>query len=102
MAEKTQTQRKNKVNKKNREQDLRTTFIKAEYKASGKLQDQVAIITGGDSGIGRAVALHFAKEGAHVVIVYHQSDEDAKETAALIKENDRKCLLQRSVFFKTV
>ena len=93
MAEKKQAERKNKVNKKNKEQDLRTTFINPAYKASGKLQDQVAIITGGDSGIGRAVALHYAKQGAHVVIVYHQSDEDAKETAALVKENQRECLL---------
>jgi len=93
MAEKKKASTKNKVAKKNKEQDLRNTFISTDYKSSGKLQDQIAIITGGDSGIGRAVALHYAKEGAHVAIVYHQSDEDAKETAALVKEFDRECLI---------
>lgn len=53
---------------------------------SGKLQGKVAIITGGDSGIGRAVAISFAKEGAHIAIVYLDEHEDAKETKAAIEQ----------------
>ncbi|HYF30403.1 MAG TPA: glucose 1-dehydrogenase [Chitinophagaceae bacterium] len=63
------------------------------YKPAYKLLDKVAIITGGDSGIGRAVAIHYAKEGAHVAIVYHTSDADAKETQALVEQEGRACLL---------
>ena len=57
------------------------------YKGSNKLKDKVAIITGGDSGIGRAVAISYIKEGAKVVIVYLNEERDAKET-----ENYIKCL----------
>ena len=63
------------------------------YKGSNKLQDKVAIITGGDSGIGRAVAYAFAKEGADVVISYLCEDKDANETKAYIEYLGRKCLL---------
>ena len=52
----------------------------------GRLKDKVAIITGGDSGIGRAVAIAFAKEGAEVVIVYLDEHEDAKQTADEIRK----------------
>lgn len=59
----------------------RPVFDNPYYKASGKLKDKVAIITGGDSGIGRSVAVHYVKEGAKVVIVYYPTEEiDAKET----------------------
>lgn len=59
----------------------RPVFDNPCYKASGKLKDKVAIITGGDSGIGRSVAVHYVKEGAKVVIVYYPTEEiDAKET----------------------
>jgi len=58
-----------------------------------KLQDKVAIITGGDSGIGRAVAVHFAREGADVVIVYRNEKEDAEETKNLVEEKGRRALL---------
>jgi NAD(P)-dependent dehydrogenase (short-subunit alcohol dehydrogenase family) len=62
------------------------------YLGSEKLKDQVAIITGGDSGIGRAVAVAFAKEGADVAIVYLYEEQDAEETKARIEELGRKCL----------
>jgi NAD(P)-dependent dehydrogenase (short-subunit alcohol dehydrogenase family) len=58
-----------------------------------KLQDKVAIITGGDSGIGKAVAVHFAREGADVVIVYRNEKEDAEETKSLVEEKGRRALL---------
>lgn len=58
-----------------------------------KLQDKVAIITGGDSGIGKAVAVHFAREGADVVIVYRAEKEDAEETKSLVEEKGRRALL---------
>ena len=55
-------------------------YYDESYKPAGKLQDKVAIVTGGDSGIGRAVAMHYAKEGAKVAIVYLEEHEDAKTT----------------------
>jgi len=67
--------------------------IDEEYRGSGKLKNRVAIITGGDSGIGRAVALAFAQEGADVAVVYYNEHKDAKETARLVEETGRSCLL---------
>ena len=64
-----------------------------KQRGSGKLQGKVAIITGGDSGIGRAVAIAFAKEGADVAINYLEEDKDAKETGRLVEEHGRKCVL---------
>ncbi|CAI9395088.1 General stress protein 39 [Bacillus sp. T2.9-1] len=63
------------------------------YQASGKLKDRVAIITGGDSGIGRAIAYAYAKEGADVVISYLYEHQDAQETKSRIEQIGRKCLL---------
>jgi NAD(P)-dependent dehydrogenase (short-subunit alcohol dehydrogenase family) len=63
------------------------------HRGSGKLQDKVAIITGGDSGIGRAVAIAFAKEGADISIVYLEEQKDATETRRLVEKYGRKCLL---------
>jgi NAD(P)-dependent dehydrogenase (short-subunit alcohol dehydrogenase family) len=68
----------------------------ANYKAAGKLKDKVAIITGADSGIGRAVAIAFAKEGAHVAVVFNENVEDAEETKSLVEKEKRKCLLLQS------
>ncbi|MGK9128363.1 SDR family oxidoreductase [Olivibacter sp. SA151] len=70
-------------------------YIKATYKAAGKLEGKVALITGGDSGIGRSVAVHYAKEGADVAIVYLDEDVDAEKTKQLVEEAGRKCLLIR-------
>ncbi|MET3846926.1 NAD(P)-dependent dehydrogenase (short-subunit alcohol dehydrogenase family) [Paenibacillus sp. OAE614] len=64
-----------------------------DYKAAGKLQGKKAIITGGDSGIGRAVAVAFAKEGADIAIVYLNEHGDAEETKRQIEQEGRKCLL---------
>lgn len=63
-----------------------------DYMGSGKLMNQVAIITGGDSGIGRAVAYAFAKEGADIVIVYLREHQDAQQTKNRVQELGRKCL----------
>jgi len=63
------------------------------YKGSARLAGKKAIITGGDSGIGRAVALAFAREGADVLIAYLDEDEDARETERLVKEAGRKAVL---------
>ncbi|MEO2077510.1 MAG: SDR family oxidoreductase [Bacillus sp. (in: firmicutes)] len=68
-------------------------FVDPNYKAGGKLSGKTAIITGGDSGIGRAVAIYFAKEGADVAIAYLNEHQDAEETKQLIEAEGRQCLL---------
>lgn len=65
----------------------------SSYKGSGRLANKIALITGGDSGIGRAVAIAFAREGADVAISYLNEHEDAKETARWVEEAGRQCVL---------
>jgi len=68
-------------------------FISANYKAAGKLQGKTALITGGDSGIGRAISIHYAKEGADIAIVYLDEHQDAAETKLLVEREGVKCIL---------
>jgi NAD(P)-dependent dehydrogenase (short-subunit alcohol dehydrogenase family) len=68
-------------------------YIKETYLPAGKLKGKVALVTGGDSGIGRSVCVHFAEEGADIAIVYLNEDIDAEKTKDLIAIAGRKCLL---------
>ncbi len=75
--------------------DPRPDHGEESYVGSGKLKDRVALITGADSGIGRAVAIAFAREGADVIVSYLEEDEDAQETARLIQDAGRKAVVAR-------
>jgi NAD(P)-dependent dehydrogenase (short-subunit alcohol dehydrogenase family) len=66
----------------------------SSYRGTGKLKDRVAVVTGGDSGIGRAVALAFAREGANLVVAHLPGEEeDGRRTAALVEEAGQKCVV---------
>jgi len=67
--------------------------IRENYKGSEKLKGKIALITGGDSGIGRSAAVHFAREGADVAIIYYDEHKDAEDTKQMIEEEGRKCFL---------
>lgn len=72
----------------------RPNFLAPDYKGSGKLQGMAAVITGGDSGIGRAVAVLYAREGADVAIIYLPAEQsDAEETRGWVEKEGRRCLL---------
>jgi NAD(P)-dependent dehydrogenase (short-subunit alcohol dehydrogenase family) len=73
--------------------ELKPMYDAPFYKGSEKLLDRAALITGGDSGIGRAVAVLFAREGADVAIVYLDEHEDAKETKRAVENEGRRCML---------
>ena len=75
------------------EMDPQPIYIADDYKAAGKLAGKVAIVTGGDSGIGRSAAVLFAHEGADVAVMYLDEHEDAEKTKAEIEKVGRKCLL---------
>lgn len=68
-------------------------YLRNNYNGSHKLQNKVAVITGGDSGIGRAVGLHFAKEGADIAVVYLNEHDDAMDTKRLIEQEGQECIL---------
>ena len=73
--------------------DLQPRFLAPDYQGSQKLQGQAALITGGDSGIGRAVAVLYAREGADVAITYLSSQDDAEETRRCVEAEGRQCLV---------
>lgn len=72
---------------------LRPQYMAPDYRGSGKLDGMSALITGADSGIGRAVAVLFAREGADVAVAYLSSDEDARETQRCVEAEGQKCVL---------
>jgi len=89
MKTQNRSQSKSKVPK----EGLFPEIIRNDYRGSEKLKGKKAVISGGDSGIGQAVAVHFAREGADVAIIYKESDDDAKETKRLVEEEGRQCIL---------
>ncbi|GGB86433.1 SDR family oxidoreductase [Dyadobacter sediminis] len=76
-----------------KEMDPAPVIIRENYKGSSRLEGKTALITGGDSGIGRAVAVHFAREGADIAIVYLNENEDAQKTKSLVEAEGKACLL---------
>jgi len=78
---------------KEKEMSPKPVVIRDGYKGTGKLKGKVALITGGDSGIGRSVAVHFAREGADIAFIYLTEDEDAENTRKMVENEGGKCLV---------
>jgi NAD(P)-dependent dehydrogenase (short-subunit alcohol dehydrogenase family) len=74
------------------EMEPRPVVVPPHYRGSGKLEGKVALVTGGDSGIGRSVAVLFAKEGADVAVAYLSEEEDAEQTRGMVEVEGRRCL----------
>ncbi|KFF21596.1 short-chain dehydrogenase [Chryseobacterium sp. JM1] len=85
------TQNKSQSKSKVPKDGLFPEIIRNDYQGSRKLKGKKAVISGGDSGIGQAVAVHFAREGADVAIIYKESDDDAKETKRLVEKEGQQC-----------
>lgn len=68
-------------------------IIRSDYRGSSKLEGKVALITGGDSGIGRSIAVHYAREGADVAIIYLEEDKDAQDTKDMVEKEGASCLI---------
>jgi len=75
------------------EMDEKPVYEREYDREEKKLYGKVAVISGGDSGIGRAVAVHFAREGADVAIIYHKEEQDAKKTQQLVEEKGKKAII---------
>jgi len=87
------TQNKSRSLSKVPKDGLYPEIIRQNYLGSKKLLNKKAIISGGDSGIGQAIAVHFAREGADVAVIYKESVKDAKETMKLVEKEGQKCIL---------
>lgn len=87
------TQNKSKSLSKVPKEGLYPEIIRQNYLGSKKLLNKKAIISGGDSGIGQAVAVHFAREGADVAVIYKESVKDARETQRLVEKEGQECIL---------
>lgn len=75
------------------EMQVKPEIIREDYKGSEKLKGKIALITGGDSGIGRAVAVHFAREGADIAVLYLNEHKDAEKTKEMVEAEGAKCIL---------
>ncbi len=84
------------------EMNPKPDYGESSYRGCGKLKGKAALITGGDSGIGRAVALAFAREGADILISYLNEESDAQETVRLSRKKDTSALLSQATFKKRV
>lgn len=77
------------------EMDPKPIIIRDSYKGAEKLKGKVALITGGDSGIGQSVAVHYAREGADVAIIYLSEDQDAYKTKEMVEKEGQRCMLMK-------
>jgi NAD(P)-dependent dehydrogenase (short-subunit alcohol dehydrogenase family) len=89
------TQNKSKSLSKVPKEGLYPEIIRKNYLGSKKLLNKKAVISGGDSGIGQAVAVHFAREGADIIVIYKENDKDANETVKLVEKEGQKCILMK-------